>query len=273
MSINFYCVATKSDGYFPVLLESAQRNNINLKVLGMGMKWLGFAWKWKLVYNEIKDLDDEQMIAVIDAYDVIFLKSADYMLNKIYELGIQDKLIVGQDQESLSYQFYFGYCDKHGPVNAGTIIAKKKHILEYVNSMCGEHMNCRNSIDDQYELVQYCNKHPTKVYADHAFDLFVIYLRRNEHVVLNSNAAILHAPVNGNMDHLLKHYGYNFTNTRKRSWLLDKLHWASQPHIMMIIIAIVIFAIFVMVIFIKMSSRILNVHQTKNSIQQKRTIR
>ena len=246
MSIDFYCVATKSDGYFPVLLESAQKYDINLKVLGMGMQWQGFAWKWKLVYDEIKHMHPEKFIGVIDAYDIVFLKSADYIMNKIYDLNIQDKLIVGQDQLSFSYKLFFGYCENRA-INAGTIIGKQKHIISYIKAMCGNHVDCRNSIDDQYELVQYCNKNSNKIYSDHTFDLFVIYLRNNDQVVLNSNAAILHAPMNGNMDHLLKHYGFNFTNLRKsKSWIENTLHWASQPHIILMSIVIILMFVFVL---------------------------
>ena len=256
MSIKFYTVATKSDGYFPILLESAKRNHIDLKVLGMGMRWLGFAWKWKVVYEEIKNLDGNEFIGVVDAYDVVFLKSADYIMNKIFELDIQDKLVVGEEEATYSYKRYFGGdCNKRA-ANAGAIIGKKKYVVAFIKSMCGEPVyNCRDSKDDQYSLVQYCYKYPSRVYVDHAQNIHLVhYMRFVEKVhdaISKNKGAILHAPGNTNIDEILKSYGYNFNSKKtrpKKSFFESKImsHWFSHPHYQrMIVIEILIFIIVV----------------------------
>ena len=73
--IKIVTVATSESGYMKWLKQSCIRNDTELVVLGMGMKWEGYVTKFQLVNEFLKNEDDRNIICFVDAYDVIMMKN------------------------------------------------------------------------------------------------------------------------------------------------------------------------------------------------------
>ncbi len=67
MNTEVITVATHKEGYLNNIINNDY--NIKVNVLGMGQKWTGFKMKYELVYNYIKNLDDNKIIIFIDGFD------------------------------------------------------------------------------------------------------------------------------------------------------------------------------------------------------------
>jgi len=48
-SLHIITVATEIKYYMPYLIESIKKNNNELVILGLNMKWLGFNWRFKMM--------------------------------------------------------------------------------------------------------------------------------------------------------------------------------------------------------------------------------
>ena len=62
-------VATHKERLYECFVASAKKHNIRLDVLGQGMKWRGFGWRWSLVYKHLQTVDPNEIILVTDAFD------------------------------------------------------------------------------------------------------------------------------------------------------------------------------------------------------------
>lgn len=103
MTIHFFTVATENVGYFNEMLESCTRHDISMTVLGMGQKWEGFVWKWKLVLRSLLQathIADEDFVGVVDAYDLVFVGTPAEMLQKIISAGAENKITVASDGQA-----------------------------------------------------------------------------------------------------------------------------------------------------------------------------
>jgi hypothetical protein len=67
-------VATHSERYFPYLKLSAEKYGHELVVLGWGEKWKGFVWRFELMREYLKNLDPNEIVCFIDAFDVVILQ-------------------------------------------------------------------------------------------------------------------------------------------------------------------------------------------------------
>jgi hypothetical protein len=131
-------VATDVSGYFETLKESAIKYNYDLIVLGCGMKWKGFGWRLNITLDYLKTLPKDEIVIVIDAYDVIFLRDSIDLkeefinMNVNFLCGAFRKLngILGLLQE---IEFGKSKIDLQPPYNnicAGTYISKVENILD-----------------------------------------------------------------------------------------------------------------------------------------------
>jgi len=82
-------VATEPNYYFQYLQESCKKNEKELVVLGYGEKWKGFNWRFKLIINYLKTLKKNDIVCVIDGYDVLCTRN----LNELKDVFLQVKKI------------------------------------------------------------------------------------------------------------------------------------------------------------------------------------
>jgi hypothetical protein len=81
-NLHIITVATKNDGYYNALKQSAINNNINLITLGFGQKWTGFMLKFNLIKDYLNQLNDNDIVGFVDAYDVLILQDTNIIINK-----------------------------------------------------------------------------------------------------------------------------------------------------------------------------------------------
>ena len=91
-------VATHNEGYFDILKKSCKRNKIDLKVLGWGQgkTWNGNITKFKYLIDYLNKLDPNEIIVIVDAFDVMLLSRKDEIEKKFRESG--KKFICGAEK-------------------------------------------------------------------------------------------------------------------------------------------------------------------------------
>ena len=137
-------VATKSDGYFPALKYICKKNNNDLIVLGFGEKWKGWIWRTKMFMKFLSKCDPNEIIMIVDAYDVIVLASHTEIIQKYKDFDCDvlfsaSGVNTGQPNHSWIYKNiifnqnrnYFDIPEyKKYILNAGTFMGKVSSIYE-----------------------------------------------------------------------------------------------------------------------------------------------
>jgi DNA-directed RNA polymerase subunit H (RpoH/RPB5) len=83
--------ATHNTGYFNSLKESAKKNNFELIIIGYGNKWEGFTKRINDIILYLKNINNNELVCIIDAFDCIVLGNAEEMKKK-YNLESLSKL-------------------------------------------------------------------------------------------------------------------------------------------------------------------------------------
>ena len=82
-------VATDKIGYYYSLQETTTKLGYEWITLGYGLKWKGFGWRLKLIINYLKTLEDvNEIVMIVDAYDVIFIRKSEDALNIFHNMNI-----------------------------------------------------------------------------------------------------------------------------------------------------------------------------------------
>ena len=129
-------VATHSFGKFNELINNPYKK---IKVLGMGQKWTGYKMKSQLVYDYIKNMDDNKMIIFLDGFDseindnpdksIQIFKSNNYKLlfSKSYGNTILSNFFINQ---------VFTHCINKTVSNPGMYMGYVKYLkIFYENSL------------------------------------------------------------------------------------------------------------------------------------------
>lgn len=75
-------IASHVDERINLLRESCTNNNLELTILGEGVKWISNAVKFRIINDFLKDQPENQMILFVDAYDVYLNGSAEEIISK-----------------------------------------------------------------------------------------------------------------------------------------------------------------------------------------------
>ena len=105
------------------LLQSAKLNNIDIEVLGKGVKWEWFITKLK-VLNEFLPNVTEEYICFTDSRDVLFLNNEEEIW-KVYEKHFYNKIVFNTEM----YCYPHSTFQKYYPINK--IKYKKIHSINY----------------------------------------------------------------------------------------------------------------------------------------------
>ena len=147
-------IATKKLGYYECLKKQCDRLGLKLVTLGLNQKWTGFAMRYKLLGDFIKNLDENEIILYIDAYDVIITQGENIILQKF--INFRKNIVFGLQNGFFSRRFYSN-CNNN-ILNAGSYIGKVKWIKKLLKIVDNKiyHKLCNN--DDQEVLNMVCNK-------------------------------------------------------------------------------------------------------------------
>ena len=172
-------VSTQNKYYFDYLKNSCKKNGKDLTVLGYGEKWKGFNWRFKVILEFAKTLNPDDIICVVDGYDVISVRNLEYLPVVFKELQkqINCKIIVAYDNinhanllNKILIYFKFGRCNGY-QLNAGTYIGYVKDIIDVITNLL--YLNSDDASDDQVLLTKYCDSNTKDVYIDVDNKLFL----------------------------------------------------------------------------------------------------
>ena len=222
--LHIVTVVTESKYYFPYLVQSCENNGVKLTVLGYGEKWKGFNWKFKLVLDFLKKLNNNDIICFIDGYDVLCCRKLDEFVSEFLKIKNKTgcKMIVAH--EKLFFinkiaKYYFDTC-KNLSLNSGTYVAFKDDMFMILNKIY--QLNSKDDADDQILLVKYCkmNEQNNNIYIDINNELFLTIAHSlndiDSHIIYSNNSIkydnqrpfFIHAPGYGYMDNIIIKLGY-----------------------------------------------------------------
>ena len=204
MVLQYICVATENKLYLPYLKQLLPE----LVILGKNKKWDGFITKIKLIYKYLKTLNDDDIVCIIDAYDILPTKNIHHLEKrfvKIMDKNPKVKMIIGYDKndsdtiESFS-QDLFGSVDGKR-INGGNYIGYVKNILDIYRII----LQNEDFEDDQIELTKYANKFPEHIYIDKNKILFNVVNQPLKQNVKDENckSCFIHANTNGYLEDFL----------------------------------------------------------------------
>ncbi len=260
--MRFVTVATQSDGYFEYLIQSCKRNNIQLDVLGWGMKWSGWVWRIDLVREYLESLCKNEIVCFIDAYDVIMLHDSSVIekrfLNSYARIVVAQDLNVSFFKEAVA-RFKFGIC-KRVRINAGTYIGYVSDILWMINAMCTlNDCSIDRKLDDQKMMTQLCGLLPDLFKIDTSRSIFLcisyhgdmcksgITVTDKKRLLYKGavDPCILHGAGKANLDGVISSLGYNIILNSK----ITQFH-VKKKHCLYSSIAIVVIIVFVAVVLL-----------------------
>lgn len=77
-------VANYAHPFFGNFLDSCHRHNIPVAILGWEKKYLGHGWALQLMDHYIQTLPDEDIILVVDSFDIFFVTGKEEILEKFH---------------------------------------------------------------------------------------------------------------------------------------------------------------------------------------------
>ena len=226
---NIIFATEKNIGYHKILVESCKRNNIELITLGYNKKWEGFTMRLSYWLDYLNTIDDDEIVMINDAYDVIILENGNKIIKKFKRLN--KKVIFGY-QNSLLTNLFFGW---EKTFCCGNIIGYVKYIkiiigLFFKNkSVWGKYHDddqlILNNIIIKNKIFQkYCgldvNKDIFFIVSDdnryfninYILNGYINELKLGKNEILNKNnkpVSVLHAPALMNCNYYLNHLNYD----------------------------------------------------------------
>jgi len=167
-------VATKKNiGYYKILEESCKKHNIDLITLGLGQKWKGFHMKFELWYKYLNKLDDNEIIMLNDAYDVIILQNSDIILKRFKKY--KKKILFCSQKGNLSRLAFNKF--KNNVIASGSIIGEVKYIKKLIKLIYKYKKIWKKlKYDDQiilgYVMIKECKFFKKFIEVDHNRDFF-----------------------------------------------------------------------------------------------------
>jgi hypothetical protein len=194
MSSNVKIIAFANDHNEPMLINfinSLKKYGYDYSIIGKDVKWENFMTKIKGYLNYVKSLYSNQLIAIVDAYDVIATGPSDEFISRYKSYG--KSLVVGseiycgpacipvdnwwKDKEKTKLQY----------ANSGFFVGPVWHIIEVL-----EFMLSLNITDDQIAMCNYINTYPEKVALDIKTKLVANILPLDFHYLNFQNERIYH---------------------------------------------------------------------------------
>ena len=227
--IHYVCIATENKFYLPYLKQLIP----NLTILGMNMKWEGYIMKPKLVNKYLKTLNNNDIVCVIDAYDILPTKNIINLKKKFIDFCKKNpdvKMIVGSEKheniilKKISKNIFkeFEGCI----INAGQMIGyvkNIKHYYKYILSLPKSYLE-NNHNDDQIILTDYASQlnNKNEIHIDEKKQFFHVSSKSLQNITIpNSDVCFVHAAYNGLMDHFLQEHHNIHLNMKEKSTIYN----------------------------------------------------
>jgi hypothetical protein len=235
-------IATEDKYYLPYLKKTCKKYGSELIILAYGEKWQGFNWRNKLVLNFLNKLNNDDIVCVIDGYDVICVRNLDQFANSFIKIKnkYNCKIIVGEHNfvknnsyylKNFIHSLYFGNC-KNKFICAGTYCGYVSDLIDYIKNI--QYIDDSNKADDQKLLTKYCKLNPDSIYIDTNGELFVSlenkykniddnFTYKNNNIYFNEyQPFFIHGPGETYLDNILIKMNLDYDNNNKICDMLSK---------------------------------------------------
>lgn len=179
-------VANKKTRTLEQLLESCHHYQIALSVLGLDQPYPGNGQKLVLLKEFVKPYPDDDIVLLVDAFDVLILASPETLVEKF--LAMETQCVIGA--EKICYPF--GHLKERFPpsptrfkyLNSGTIMGYAGYLKKMLNAL--EPINPKKS--DQGQVTLYYLEHQDEIVLDYLGNLFLtLHLVPKDHLVPESD--------------------------------------------------------------------------------------
>jgi hypothetical protein len=223
-------VATDDQGYWKQFLESCGRHGIAPEVLGWGEKWQGFTWKVDLVRKHIQTLNDDDIVFIVDAYDVLVLEDIHEIVRRFKQFNKPIVFASENEDDFGMYSFFFGYCfrnDNH-KINGGMISGYAWALKRLFQAARDTHSE---TTDDQVLWNTTCSANEDFFSQNVSFDtenrlMYIPPLLDLENLYECSldtkGTCFFHCTGNRDMRETLSANGYSSVSTRRAASLIDR---------------------------------------------------
>ena len=186
-------VATHNYGTFNQIINNRYKKKI--KVLGFGQKWTGFQMKSELVYNYIKNMDDNKIIIFLDGFDSEINDNPDKSIQIFKSNNFKLLFSKMKDEDNFIYEKLWGiiypYCFNKTISNCGMYMGYVKYLkIFFENSLKSK---CK---DDQIIANSLC-KDLNFINIDIKKEIFENKYVKNKDI--KSNAIFLSYPGDGSL--------------------------------------------------------------------------
>lgn len=226
--LHYVCIATENKFYLPYLKKLIP----NLVILGMNTNWEGYMMKPKLVNEYLKTLNNNDIVCVIDAYDILPTKNIVNLEKKFIDFCKNNpkvKMIVGSEKHNnnIIVKFFNIFKEFEGYIiNAGQMIGyvkNIKHYYTYILSLPKTYLE-NNHNDDQVILTDYALQlnNKNKIYIDKKKIFFHVSSALLQNITIpNSDVCFVHAAYNGLMDDFLQEHHNIHLNMKEKSTIYN----------------------------------------------------
>ena len=131
-NIEIITVATHNEGNLEELINN--EFNEKIKVLGYGQKWYGFKMKFDLVYDYIKEKDDDTIIIFLDGFDTIINKNPKLAVKQFKENDY--KLLFSSEPNTVFANLFFSNrLHDNNLINSGMYMGYVKYLKILFNEI------------------------------------------------------------------------------------------------------------------------------------------
>ncbi len=282
-SLHIITVATDIKYYMPYLIESIKKNNNELTILGLNMKWLGFNWRYKIMREHLSKLPEDDIVCFCDGYDVLCLRDLNELINEFNRIITREysKIICCDDLTFRRSKYLSGFFFKcnpwaHDVINGGFYMGRVKDIknMLYVIST----YSTLDNMDDQMLINIFNEKNPGVIYIDKYCEIFYTICKTKQdlskfikfnnnkiYTLYNTRPFFIHAAFYGYLDNIIIKLGYNYDYNNRVEDSINNIYSNSmvKKNIFMIVYFIYIYKIkillfLVLFIFILKTIKIVN---------------
>ena len=258
-------IATDENDWLNNWKSSAQKWGYQYTILGKGREWKGFSTKIKLIIEFLLERDPEEIIAIVDAYDLLFTGPPAELDEKFISFNFP--IVVGGEDVCILN------CHKHTCkvnnnrykwVNGGCVIGYTKELIsayEFTLQVSPD--------DDQIGVAKYMDANHGKITVDgnqmivanirSTDELKYINNNRFQHTITKQVPVIIHTPfmysdLGSRSEMVRKHALDNYKSPKFGTYLLGFFshsykHVTKNPAYSIIFYSIIIFIV-LLVIFI-----------------------
>ena len=179
---NIKFVSIETDSHNRVerkLLHSCNIHNIDIQIIGKGIKWEGFVTKFEIIVEYLSQISEE-IVCLTDSRDVLYMSDANKIYNTFIENFDKDSIVFnGETQcfpEPEFAELHPNQHKKYKYLNSGCVIGSRKILLEAAKKAIKLYE--KTEINDDQFLIQKLlidDKLDGKITLDYECKIFQFY--------------------------------------------------------------------------------------------------